>query len=344
MLLTLINILKNVNKIYIIYKGYFMITFRQWIHEGKSFEYNGHKYSSGFGRYTKDKESITKDEYMIASAAYKNSHSSSYNSVFNNTSNKVNDISNDVNPYSNIVKISPEEFKTETESAIKYVSAFDTSGIPSSKYKNTKEYKEARDLRDKMMTDKTEEVKLEVIISYDENCSDEPVKSNKSDKLNSLSRMYGYKDCISNDKHRYTQMIKKYTDMNEDYYDKLLQIKLNGHSDKNTLELFNYYKDEIEKTQNIVTSVLKDFGINSMKYSPSVHKSIMINDKPIKELDETTKKMWMMVSDITYRCLQMNPEQKEFSSGKVFIDMNLPEKLVTNLSNTFPNIKFIMKK
>lgn len=321
-----------------------MITFRQWLYEGKSFVYNGHRYSSGFGRYTKDKESITKDEYMSASSAYKNTHSSYSSSISNNNSNDVNDISNDINNNSNIVKITPEEFKKETESAIKYLSAFDTSGISSSKYKNTKEYKEAKELRDKMVTNKSEEVNLEVIISYNDNCSDEPIKSNKSDKLNSFSRMYGYKDCMSNDKSRYTQMIKNYISMNEGYYDKLLQIKMGDYNDKNTLELFNHYKNELEKQQNIVTSVLQDFGIKSISYSPSVHKSIMINDKPIKELDEETKKLWMMVSDITYRCLQMNPKQKEFSSGKVFIDMDVSEKLVTNLSNTFPNIKFIMKK
>ena len=320
-----------------------MITFRQWLYEGKSFEYNGHRYSSGFGRYTKDKESITKDEYMQASSAYKNIHSSSSNLVSNNNFNSVNDISNDMNNNSNIVRITQEEFKKETESAIKYVSAFDTSGISSSKYKNTKEYKEAKELRDKMVTDKSEEVDLEVIISYNDNCSDEPVKSNKSDKQNSLSRMYGYKNCMSNDKSRYTQMIKNYISMNEGYYDKLLQIKMGEHN-KNTIELFNYYKDELEKQQTIVTSVLQDFGVSSIGYSPVVHKSIMINDKPIKELDEETKKLWMMVSDITYRCLQMNPKQKEFSSGKVFIDIDIPKKLVTNLGNTFPNIKFIMKK
>ena len=39
--------------------------------EGRSFTYNGHKYSSGFGRYTKDGESITKEEYQNASEKYK---------------------------------------------------------------------------------------------------------------------------------------------------------------------------------------------------------------------------------------------------------------------------------
>ena len=305
-----------------------MITFTQWINEGRSFEHNGHIYSSGFGRYTKDKENITKDEYMKASIDHKKS----------NTSYSNNKISS-----SNIITLSSEKFKNEIDDAIKYVSAFDTSGISSSKYKNTKEYKDARELRDKMVTDTSEEINLEVIISYNDNCSDEPVKFNKSDKLNSLSRLYGYKDCISNDKSRYTQMIKNYISMNEGYYDKLLQIKMGDNNNKNTLKLFNYYKNELEKQQNIVTSILQDFGIKSISYSPSVYKSIMINDKPIKELDENSKKMFMMVSDITYRCLRMNPNQKEFSSGKIFIDMDVPEKLLSNLSTTFPNLNFIVK-
>ena len=40
--------------------------------EGRSFEYQGSKYSSGFGRYTKDGSSISKEEYQRASDAYKN--------------------------------------------------------------------------------------------------------------------------------------------------------------------------------------------------------------------------------------------------------------------------------
>ena len=39
-----------------------MKTFKQWIVEGRSFEYGGSKYSSGFGKYTKDGSSISKEE------------------------------------------------------------------------------------------------------------------------------------------------------------------------------------------------------------------------------------------------------------------------------------------
>lgn len=318
-----------------------MITFRQWLYEGKSFEYNGHRYSSGFGRYTKDKESITKDEYMQASSAYKNSHSSSSGSV-NNKPEKTNDVTN-----TNIIKMSPEEFKNETESAKKYVSAFDFSGISSSKYKSTKEYKEANSIR-KIITSKDDyddnNINLEVIVSYNNNCSFNLSKNNdKNYNINSRSRMYGYKNCMSNDTTRYNPMMLEYPHIKMTYWDYILMTKVEGKTDKHTLERLSLAKESFERYNNLVINVLQDFGINSMDYSVT-NKSIMINDKPIKELDEETKNLWMMVSDITYRCLQMNPKQKEFSSGKVFIDMDVPEKLVTNLSNTFPNIKFIMKK
>ena len=49
-----------------------MLSFREFIMEGRSFEYQGSKYSSGFGRYTKDGSSISKEEYQRASDAYKN--------------------------------------------------------------------------------------------------------------------------------------------------------------------------------------------------------------------------------------------------------------------------------
>lgn len=50
-----------------------MKTFIQWIMEGRSFEYQGSRYSS-FGKYyKKDGESISKEEYQKASEAYKNS-------------------------------------------------------------------------------------------------------------------------------------------------------------------------------------------------------------------------------------------------------------------------------
>lgn len=48
-----------------------MKSFAQWIMEGRSFEYGGSKYSSGFGKYTKDGQAISKEEYMKASNAYK---------------------------------------------------------------------------------------------------------------------------------------------------------------------------------------------------------------------------------------------------------------------------------
>ena len=319
-----------------------MITFRQWLYEGKSFEYNGHRYSSGFGRYTKDKESITKDEYMSASSAYKNTHSSSSNSSVNNKPEKINDVTN-----TNIIKMSPEEFKNETESAKKYVSAFDFSGISSSKYKNTKEYIEANSIR-KVITSidsyYNNNVNLEVIVSYNNNCSFNLSKNNdKNYTVNSRSRMYGYKDCMSNDSTRYNPMMLEYPHIKMTYWDYILMTKVEGKTDKHTLERLSIAKDSFERYNNLVINVLQDFGINSMDYSVT-NKSIMINDRPIKELDEETKNLWMMVSDITYRCLQMNPKQKEFSLGKVFIDIDVPEKLVTNLSKTFPNIKFIMKK
>ena len=308
-----------------------MITFTQWINEGRSFEHNGHIYSSGFGRYTKDKESITKDEYMKASIDYKKSNTS---------------YSNDKISSSNIITLSSEKFKNEIDDAIKYVSAFDTSGISSSKYKSTKEYKEAKSIQ-KIITSKDnydDNVNLEVIVSYNNNCSFNLSKNNdKNYNINSRSRMYGYKNCMSNDTTRYNPMMLEYPHIKMTYWDYILMTKVEGKTDKHTLERLSLAKESFERYNNLVINVLQDFGINSMDYSVT-NKSIMINDKPIKELDEETKNLWMMVSDITYRCLQMNPKQKEFSSGKVFIDMDVPENLVTNLNKTFPNIKFIMKK
>ena len=56
-----------------------MITFTEFLNEGKGFELGGSKYSSGFGRYTKDGKSISKDEYLKASAEYKGEKVSSTN-------------------------------------------------------------------------------------------------------------------------------------------------------------------------------------------------------------------------------------------------------------------------
>ena len=48
-----------------------MLTFTQFLNEGRGFELGGKKYSSGFGRYTCDGKSISKEEYLKASAEYK---------------------------------------------------------------------------------------------------------------------------------------------------------------------------------------------------------------------------------------------------------------------------------
>jgi hypothetical protein len=53
-----------------------MLTFTQFLNEGRPFEWNGSKYSSGFKSYTKDGKSISKEEYMKASAEYKGCKSS----------------------------------------------------------------------------------------------------------------------------------------------------------------------------------------------------------------------------------------------------------------------------
>ena len=41
-----------------------MLSFSQFLNEGRGFELGGSKYSSGFGRYTKDGKSISKEEYL----------------------------------------------------------------------------------------------------------------------------------------------------------------------------------------------------------------------------------------------------------------------------------------
>lgn len=48
-----------------------MLSFTEFINEGKSFIYGGKKYSSGFGRYTCDGKSISKEEYLKISDKYK---------------------------------------------------------------------------------------------------------------------------------------------------------------------------------------------------------------------------------------------------------------------------------
>lgn len=50
-----------------------MLTFTEYLNEGRGFEFGGKKYSSGFGCYTCDGESISKEEYQKASTEYKTS-------------------------------------------------------------------------------------------------------------------------------------------------------------------------------------------------------------------------------------------------------------------------------
>ena len=60
-----------------------MLTFTQFLNEGRGFELGGKKYSSGFGRYTCDGKSISKEEYIKASAEYKGVKTSSSNTSTN---------------------------------------------------------------------------------------------------------------------------------------------------------------------------------------------------------------------------------------------------------------------
>ena len=63
-----------------------MKTFTEFLIEGRGFSWNGSKYSSGFGRYTKNGEAISREEYMKASEAYKFSLSK-INKMMNTNSN-----------------------------------------------------------------------------------------------------------------------------------------------------------------------------------------------------------------------------------------------------------------
>lgn len=88
-----------------------MLSFTEFISEGKGFELGGKKYSSGFGRYTCDGKSISKEEYMKASTHYKNTKKSL---VQNGESTKITTFKND------LYKISTESYKMSTDAINKY--------------------------------------------------------------------------------------------------------------------------------------------------------------------------------------------------------------------------------
>jgi hypothetical protein len=88
-----------------------MLSFTEFINEGKGFELGGKKYSSGFGRYTCDGKSISKEEYMKASTQYKNTKKSL---VQNSEPTKLTTFKNDLN------KISTESYKMSTDTINKY--------------------------------------------------------------------------------------------------------------------------------------------------------------------------------------------------------------------------------
>lgn len=73
-----------------------MLTFTEFINEGRGFELGGKKYSSGFGRYTCNGESISKEEYMRASEQYKTGNIQKTNTNQNHEPNKLKSFNNDL--------------------------------------------------------------------------------------------------------------------------------------------------------------------------------------------------------------------------------------------------------
>ena len=73
-----------------------MLTFTQFLIEGKGFELGGKKYSSGFGRYTCNGEKITREEYMRASEQYKNGNIQKTSTNQNHEPNKLKSFNNDL--------------------------------------------------------------------------------------------------------------------------------------------------------------------------------------------------------------------------------------------------------
>ena len=86
-----------------------MKTFTQFLMEGRGFELGGSKYSSGFGRYTKDGKSISKEEYMKASDEYKGNKPSS------SSSKKSSEIKRTTNNPLRYITPTKEEMENRTQ-------------------------------------------------------------------------------------------------------------------------------------------------------------------------------------------------------------------------------------
>ena len=100
-----------------------MMTFTQYLNEGCGFELGGSKYSSGFGRYTKDGKSISKEEYMKASAQYKGygNKNSSSKSVNNTTMDNSKETPRNYSKVINHIDSTVKDMESKIEQLSEYI-------------------------------------------------------------------------------------------------------------------------------------------------------------------------------------------------------------------------------
>lgn len=176
----------------------------------------------------------------------------------------------------------------------------------------------------------------------------------KTDKANHKVRTFAYMDCLdpaSSFRQFEDWFIGVFKTAREQ------QLKALEKGEQITLEQTPYYT-VIKVVQKAINTVLEPVGWHSLEFSQAYDASLVLQNQEqgtfkVSQLSDGIKNMLGMVSDIAYRCVQLNSHLGEYAAEKtqgVFlideVDMHLhpswQQTVVSSLEKAFPSLQFVL--
>lgn len=178
--------------------------------------------------------------------------------------------------------------------------------------------------------------------------------TSKTDKANHKVRTFAYMDCLdpaSSFRQFEDWFIGVFKTAREQ------QLKALEKGEQITLEQTPYYT-VIKVIQKAINTVLEPVGWHSLEFSQAYDASLVLKNQEqgtfkVSQLSDGIKNMLGMVSDIAYRCVQLNSHLGEYAAEKtqgVFlideVDMHLhpswQQTVVSSLEKAFPSLQFVL--
>jgi predicted ATP-binding protein involved in virulence len=170
------------------------------------------------------------------------------------------------------------------------------------------------------------------------------------------SRLWGYQNCLTA-ASSYKQFEDWYGWVYKSYRElQIQQLEGSDYFDAQYLEQFKAAIQVVKQSVNALTQ--KATGWHDIEYSVSQRQQLVMNHPvhgalPLSMLSDGLRNMVVMVSDIAFRCIKLNPHFGEQAALKtegvvmidevdMFLHPSWQQTVIGSLREAFPNIQFIL--